>query len=378
MKISAEKDELQKRLSNIQNIVEKKNTMPILNHFLLDVGKKGNYITATDLETAFMEPISVEAVEEGRICIPAKKLFEIVKEMEGQITLESEDNQWLKVRSGKSLFRLACASAEEFPVWPSIESAEEMEIQAPMLFEMIDRSLYAAGESDTRYVLNGLLFHIKIDGTYIVVGTDGHRLAMQTKQTGLPLKEEKKVILSRKSVSELRRFLSSTSLTAGSAKDIEESPAISMTIGKNHMLFSIGKARFLTRLIEGTYPNYEQVIPANNNKILTVDRNTLMKSLKRVSIMSKERSSAVKVDIESGKAVVSATNPDLGEAVDEIAVDYAEDQMTLAFNARYILDALNVMTSDSVLIKLNEPLSPVLLTEDGREDYKCVVMPMRL
>ncbi len=369
MKISVEKDELQKRLSNIQGVVERKNTMPILNHFLLDVNKKGSYAIATDLETAFQEPISVEVVEEGRICIPAKKLFEIVKEMEGQIALESEDPQWLKVRSGKSLFRLACLSPEEFPVWPSIESTGEMEIEAPMLLEMIDRSLCAAGESDTRYVLNGLLFHIKTDGQATVVGTDGHRLAMQTKQAGLSFKEEKKVILSRKSVSELRRLLS--------AQDDEKSTSINMTVGKNHMLFNVGKARLLTRLIEGTYPNYEAVIPTNNTKILTVARGTLMKSLRRVSIMSKERSSAVKVDIGNGKAVVSGTS-DLGEATDEIAVDYAEDQMTIAFNARYILDALNVMTSENVLIKLNEPLSPVLLMEDGREDYKYVVMPMRM
>jgi DNA polymerase-3 subunit beta len=369
MKISVEKDELQKRLSNIQNIVEKKNTMPILNHFLLNANKEGNYITATDLETAFMEPISADITEEGRMCIPARKLFEIAKEMEGQITLESKDYQWLKIRGGKSLFRLACLSADEFPVWPPIESTVEMAMQAPMLLEMIDRSLYAAGESDTRYVLNGLLFHIKSDGTYTVVGTDGHRLALiQTRlpDSSLSLKEEKKVILSRKSVSELRRFLS------------EESPAINMTIGKNHMLFNIGNTRFLTRLIEGTYPNYEQVIPENNTKILTTDRNMFMRSLRRVSIMSKERSSAVKVDIENGNMVVSATNPDLGEATDEIAVDYAGDNMTIALNARYILDALNVMTSDSVVIKLNEPLSPVLLMEDGREDYKYVVMPMRL
>ncbi len=369
MKISVEKDELQKRLSNIQGVVERNNSMRILNHFLLDVSKEGSYTIATDLETAFQEPISVEVVEEGKICIPAKKLFEIVKEMEGQIALESEDPQWLKVRSGKSLFRLACLSSDNYPACPSIEGAEEMEIEAPMLLQMIDRSLYTAGSShDHKYFLNGLLFHMKTDGTYIVVGTDGFRLAMQTKQTGLSFKEERKVMLSKKSVSELRRLLS--------GKTIEESPTVSMTIGKNHVLFNIGKAKFLTKLIEGAYPNYEAVIPTNNTKILTAARGTLMKSLKRASIMSKEGISTVKVNIENGKAVVSA-NSDLGEATDEIAVDYAGDQMTIAFNARYILDALNVITSENVLIKLNEPLSPILLMEDGREDYKCVVMPMR-
>jgi DNA polymerase-3 subunit beta len=367
MKITVEKDELQKRLSNIQNIVEKKNTMPILNHFLLDIHtEEGNYIIATDLETAFMEPINVDVSEEGRLCIPAKKLFEIVKEMEGQITLESSDGKWLKVKSGKSLFRLACLSAEEFPAWPSIEDTEETEMSAEMLLDVIDRSIYAAGESDARYVLNGLLFHIKPDGTYTVIGTDGHRLALLTKETSWSPKEEKKIILSRKSIVELKRILN------------EKSPPVRMAIGKNHMLFSIGNSKLLTRLIEGTYPNYEQVIPANNSKILTADRNAIIKLLKRVSIMSKDRSNTVKIDIENGMAIASAIDPDLGEATDEVAVDFTGDKMTLAFNAKYILDALNVMTSDNVLIKLNEPLSPVLLMEDGREDYKYIVMPMRL
>ena len=177
MKVSVEKDELQKKLSDIQNIVEKKNTMPILNHFLFMVDDAA-YITATDLETAFKEPIKLGIAEEGKMCIPARKLFEIVKEMDGEVSLESADTQWVKVKSGKSNFRLASLSADDFPVWPSLESTEEMEIDSSLLLEMIDKSIYAAGESDTRYVLNGLLFHVKPSGALIVVGTDGHRLAL--------------------------------------------------------------------------------------------------------------------------------------------------------------------------------------------------------
>ncbi|MBI3593225.1 MAG: DNA polymerase III subunit beta [Nitrospirae bacterium] len=367
MKITVEKNELQKRLSDIQNIVEKKNTMPILSHFLLIAEKGSSYITATDLETAFKEPITLNVLDEGRMCIPAKKLFEIVREMDGDITLESGDSKWLKVKCGKSQFRLACLSYEEFPVWPSLsEGAEEVEIDSLLLLEMIDKTLYAAGESDTRYVLNGLLFNIKTDGTLTVVGTDGHRLALSKKAVGLKLKDEKRVIFSRKSLSELRRFLD------------DESKAVKLAIGKNHIMFELKDIQFLTRLIEGTYPNYEQVIPSASEKIILVDRVLLMKSLRRVSIMSKERSSAVKVDIESNAMGISASNPDLGEAKDEIVVDYSGDPITLAFNARYILDALNVMSSEQIALKLNEPLSPTLIMENGREDYKYVVMPMRL
>ncbi|MCL4492011.1 MAG: DNA polymerase III subunit beta [Nitrospirae bacterium] len=367
MKVTVEKDELQRKLSDIQNIVEKKNTMPILSHFLLTAEKEEQYITATDLETAFKEPIALNVIEEGRMCIPAKKLFEIVREMDGEITLESADVKWLKVKCGKSHFRLVCLSHEEFPVWPALSGdAEQLELDSLLLLEMIDKTLYAAGESDTRYVLNGLLFNIKPDGTLIVVGTDGHRLALSKKAVGLNTKEEKRVIFSRKSLSELRRFLNN------------EAKPVKISIGKNHILFGLDSIKFLTRLIEGTYPNYEQVIPSSSEKAMLIDRNTLMKSLRRVSIMSKERSSAVKVDIDSKSMGISASNPDLGEAKDELAVDYSGDPITLAFNARYILDALSVMDSEKIVLKMNEPLSPTLIMEDGRDDYKYVLMPMRL
>lgn len=367
MKVTIEKVELQKRLSDIQSIVEKKNTMPVLSHFLLVAEKGAAYITATDLETAFKEPITLAIAAEGKLCIPAKKLFEIVREVDGDIVLESSDEKWLKVKSGKSQFRLACLPHDQFPVWPVLsDDVENMEIDSLLLLEMIDKTLYSAGESDTRYVLNGLLFNIKPSGTLTVVGTDGHRLALSTKTVGSRLKEEKKIIFSRKSLSELRRFLD------------DEAKQVKMVIGKNHILFEMESIQFLARLIEGTYPNYEQVIPVAGEKSLVVDRISLMKSMRRVSIMSKERSSAVKVDIEPNLMSISASNPELGEAKDELSMEYSGDPVTVAFNARYILDALSVMSTDSIIIRINEPLSPTLIMENGKDDYKYIVMPMRL
>lgn len=366
MKIKVQREELYKRLSDIQNVVEKKNTMPVLNHFLLTVTKKGSYITATDLETAVKEPINIELIEDGVICIPARKLFEIVKEMEDDILLETMDSQWLKVKAGKSNFKISCLSPEDFPVWPSFENAlEKFQLPVSLMKEMIEKSLYAAGESDTRYVLNSLLFHIKGEGNLSVVGTDGHRLALLQKKIAIEPKEERKLIVSRKAVSELRRFL------------IDDSRDIIITIGKNHVLFDIEEIQFLTRLIDGTYPNYEQVIPINNDKVLKVDKNSLIKALRRVSIMSRERSNAVKMEIDSNNMILSAQNPDWGEAVDEVGVQYSGTPMTIFFNARYILDALNAMASENIVFKFNEPLSPVMILEEQRDDYICIVMPMR-
>jgi DNA polymerase-3 subunit beta len=267
MKLSVSKDEMQEKLSNIQNIAEKRNTMPILSHFLLDAGKKGSYIVATDVETALKEPLDVEVEKEGKLCIPARKLLEIVREMEGDLSFESVDEQWLKVRAGSSDFRLACLPPSEFPAWPALGDAEEIIIDAPILMEMIEKTIYSAGESDTRYTLNGLLFHVKPqDKSFTIVGTDGHRLALIIRQMDGSdrLKEEKKIIVPRKAVSELRRFLPTSSASGGEEKEIEK---VKILIGEKHLLFSLGSStsggssaqpnadggvQFLTRLIEVT------------------------------------------------------------------------------------------------------------------------------
>jgi DNA polymerase-3 subunit beta len=374
MKLSVSKDEMQEKLANIQNIVEKKNTMPILSHFLLNAGKKGSYIIATDIETALKEPLDVNVEREGKICIPARKLFEIVREVEGDVFFETVDEQWLKVRSGASDFRLACLPAGDFPAWPSElggGDVEELTVDAPMLLEMIEKTIYSAGESDTRYTLNGLLFHVQPEEkSFTIVGTDGHRLAIIIKQSDSVLKQEKKIIVPRKAVSELRRFLPSD---GG-----EEREKVKITVGEKHLLFTVGSVQFLTRLIEGSYPNYENVIPKSNEKKMSIARDLFAKVLRRVSIMSKDRASAVKFDLEDEKLTVSSSSPDLGEAKEEVAVDYKGDKVSLGFNARYVLDVLGAISTEKVVLELQDSLSPVLVKEEGNEDYKCVIMPMRI
>lgn len=366
MKLSISKDEIQEKLSNIQNIVEKRNTMPVLSHFLLDSSKKGTFIVATDLQIAIKEPVKASVQGDGKLCIPARKLFEIVREADGDIAIESEDEQWIKVSSGKSRFRLACLPSGEFPAWPGMESAEEIKFNTVTISEMIEKTLYSAGETDTRYTLNGLLFHMKPgDKNIIVVGTDGHRLAVITKGLETEVKNEKKVILPRKAAAELKRFLGSTE-------------SISVFFGKNHALFKIDEVQFLARLIEGSYPDYEQVVPSANDKVLTINREAFLKALRRVSIMSRERSNAVRMDVSDGSLAMSSSNPDLGEARDEIEVRYKDEPVAIGFNARYLIDSLNAMTSEKIVFALKDPLSPTLLKEEGSDDYKCVIMPMRI
>lgn len=378
MKLSVSKDEMQEKLSNIQNIVEKRNAMPILSHFLLDAGEKDSYIVATDIETALKEPLNAKVEEEGKLCIPARKMFEIVREMEGDLSFETVEEQRLRIRAGTSDFRLACLSPGEFPAWPVLGDVEDITIEASTLMEMIEKTIYSAGESDTRYTLNGLLFHAKPqDKSLSIVGTDGHRLALIIRQMDSNMKGEKKIIVPRKAVSELRRFLPAR--PAGGDRETEK---INISIGEKHLLFNAGSAsggvQFLTRLIEGTYPNYENVIPQANEKKILIGRDIFTRVLRRVSVMSKERASAVRFDIGEDKLVVSSSSPDVGEAMEDVPIDYKGDKLSLGFNARYVIDAFGVMKSERVILELQDPLSPVLVKEEEDESYRCVLMPMRI
>lgn len=366
MKIVVSKNELQEKLSNIQNIVEKRNTMPILSHFLLDANKGGASISATDLETALREPISIKVEKEGRICIPARKMFEIVREVEGDLVCESVDEQWLKIKSGASSFRLACLSSKEFPAWPGMEDMEEIVIPAKTLAELIEKTVYSAGESDTRYTLNGLLFHVTPQGRLSAVGTDGHRLATLSRNIEGRLSEEKKMIVPRKAAAELRKVLDKTD------------SGIRMTLSRNHVLFTVGEIQFLTRLIEGTYPNYEQVIPASNDKRVVINRELFSRALRRVSLMAKDKTNAVKMDLDDNKITVTSSNPDMGEATDEIAVEYRGEKLTLGLNAKYFLDIIDSVSSERIMLDMQGALHPVLIRDEQDPEYRCVIMPMRI
>jgi DNA polymerase-3 subunit beta len=369
MKLRIEKVEIQAALQSIQGIVDKKTTMPILSHFLLKVGKTTSLL-ATDLDIALKGPVDAEIIEKGSLCIPARKLFEIAREVEGDILIESQENNWLKVTSGKSTFKLMGLPEAEYPALPEMPTGkEELKIDAETLREMIEKTIYATGESDTRYTLNGLLMHFVPKKKSIelkVVGTDGHRLSMVTKNIDGALSEEKKLILPKKAAMELKRLLEGAS------------GGISLSLDKNHIFFSIDSLILTSRLIEGTYPNYEQVIPKDNEKKAELDKTTFLKALRRISIMSRERTNAVRFDLETGKVTLSSINPDVGEAREEMAAQYKGDDISIGYNARYLIEAVQSMDGEAIKIELQEPLSPSLLLEAEDKGCKCVIMPMRV
>lgn len=374
MNVKVKKSIIQEKLSKIQNIVEKKSIMPVLNHFLLTASESGAFILATDLETAVKQPVEIEVLEPGSACIPAKKFYEIIRELEEEIELTLIEG-WLKIQSGRSIFKLATLKPDEFPVWPEIGTIKKLEFTRDFLLTAIEKTIYAAGESDARFVLNGVLFHIKEPNYFRVVGTDGHRLAMFTAHidTTQPIEGEKQVILSKKSLNELRKFLADTE-------------SVNFYIGRTHVMFEMDGISFLTRMIEGAYPDYEKVIPKNNPLVAVVDKNLTIASLKRVSTLSKEHYNAVKIEFKEDLLTISATDPELGEAQDELSIDYQYEPFQIAFNARYLIEALSALSSDRAKITMSNSESAAYITDaeqkvqefKGSGVYEAVVMPLRL
>jgi DNA polymerase-3 subunit beta len=234
---------------------------------------------------------------------------------------------------------------------------------------MISRTLYATGDSDARYTLNGLMFHMNPKNeTATIVGTDGHRLSVARKR--LPdagrVSEERKLILPKKAATEIRK------LTEGVDGHVK------LVLASNHMVFELTDIVLITRLIEGSYPNYEQVIPKNNEKKMKVDREEMLGAVRRASLLGREKTFPVKVELKDGSAVFSSNNPDVGEATEQLSIKYDSSPLTLGFNARYMMDALQNLPGEDVVMELQDSLSPTILRQSGDEEYFCVIMPMRI
>ena len=371
MKLSIKKDEILKGLQRIQGVVDKKNTMPILANMLLVADAKGIEITATDLEIGLRGRYAAEVEKPGAVTVSAKKMYEIVRELpEEDILISVEDGNWVKIVSGHSQFRLVGLPKDEYPAMPDVVEEGMITIAGDVLREMIRKTIYAAGENDARYVLNGLFVQLSAakGGISIrVVGTDGHRLSLIDKVVEAKHKEES-VIVPKKAMMELRRLL----------EEDESQQGFQIGFSKNHALFKRNDLVMVSKLIDGNYPNYQQVIPAKNTKLVSVDKDLITHAVKRVSILSKEKTNAVKVQLEKGQLLLSTNNPEVGEANEELTVDYQGDGLVIGFNSRYLMDVLAAMDGPTITLELNDPLSPCLIKEAGNDGYRCVVMPMRV
>lgn len=376
MKVRIGREELLTGLQRVQGVVEKRNTMPILSNILLEAKHDGAEIVATDLEIGMRGLYKATVLEAGGVTISARKLYEIIKELpSGEIELTSGDNNWTTIQFGKSQFKVVGLPSSDYPALPSIEREGLTPLAGAGLLELIRKTLFAAGDNDARYILNGLLVSLttteKKTTLLRLVGTDGHRLAVAEREVGSPnakpLAQDIKAIIPKKAAQEMRRLLEEGG---------DEEPLIGFT--KNLMIFRKSGLLLTSRLMEGNYPNYQQVVPKESGKRIVVNRGLLESALRRVSVLSKDKANAVKVSFAPVGMTLFASNPDYGEATEELAARYEGEALHTGFNARYLLDALSVMDGESVSLQMDTALSPCLIQEAESPGFKCVVMPIKI
>ncbi|CBK39790.1 DNA polymerase III, beta subunit [Nitrospira defluvii] len=376
MKVRIGREELLTGLQRVQGVVEKRNTMPILSNILLEAKHDGAEIVATDLEIGMRGLYKATVLEAGGVTISARKLYEIIKELpSGEIELTSGDNNWTTIQSGKSQFKVVGLPSGDYPALPSIEREGLTPLAGAGLLELIRKTLFAAGDNDARYILNGLLVSLttteKKTTLLRLVGTDGHRLAVAEREVGTPNAKQPaqdiKAIIPKKAAQEMRRLLEEGG---------DEEPLIGFT--KNLMIFRKSGLLLTSRLMEGNYPNYQQVVPKESGKRIAVNRGLLESALRRVSVLSKDKANAVKVSFAPGGMTLFSSNPDYGEATEELVARYEGEALHTGFNARYLLDALSVMDGESVSLQMDTALSPCLIQEAESPGFKCVVMPIKI
>jgi len=375
MKVRIGRDELLTGLQRVQGVVEKRNTMPILSNVLLEARQEGAEIVATDLEIGMRGLYKAAVLETGGVTISARKLFEIIKELpSGDIELTTGENNWTTIQMGKSQFKIVGLPSADYPALPAIEREGLTPLSGDGLLELIRKTLFAAGDNDARYILNGLLvtlINTEKKTTLRLVGTDGHRLAVaeheisQSGGKGVP--QEIKAIIPKKAAHEMRRLLEE----GGDGEPL-------IGFAKNLMIFRKSGLLLTSRLMEGNYPNYQQVIPKEGGKKISVNRIELESALRRVSVLSKDKASAVKVSFAPGKITLFSSSPDYGEATEELPARYEGEALSSGFNARYLLDVFSVMDGESVSLQIETPLSPCLIQESESPGFKCVVMPIKI
>lgn len=374
MKLSISKTELLHGVSRIQSIVEKRNSMPILANTLIeastDEGEKGLQLSATDLEVGLQSRHVAKVEKAGGLTISAKKLFEIVRELpDDQIELEATSNSYLEIRCNRSRFTLAGTAAEEYPTLPEFSPEKTVPVSTALLSAMIDCTMYAASVDETRYNLNGVYFEVLPEtGVIRLVATDGHRLACIDREIEGDISAlSSGVIIPRKGLGELKRLV-----------DEADAEQIDLAFAQNTGLARKGDVTLVMRLIEGEFPNYNQVIPKDLSRHLILAADPLIHSLRRVALLSSERNRAVKLELGDGQLVISSSNPDLGDAREELDVDYGGEGLTIGFNARYLLDAISAIGTKDIRISFQDELSPARVSPPDDETILGVVMPMRI
>jgi DNA polymerase-3 subunit beta len=377
MEFRIDKKTFLKALTMLQTIVERRSTIPILSNALIQTNEDVIILTATDLETAIQGHFPASISLQGDVCVSARKLFEIVRELpDSEIRLTKKENNWVSLTCEKSVFNVAGMSSEEFPPLPRFSDADFRSFPADEITHMIEATVFAASTEESRYNLNGVFFKaIEIDNQpgIRMVATDGHRLAL-IDRSGLDFSHlEKGVIIPRKGLLEIRKLVAETK-----PKDDTQDDRIHLSLSENNFIAKRHDIIVVTRLIEGEFPDYDSVIPKENDKKVLLSKERFAQCLKRVSTMASERGEGLVFQIQRGSMAVSSSTHDYGDAKEDIDIDYGGDDLVVGFNARYLLDALSVIDEDDLLLELKDSATAGILRPTEGQGHLCLIMPMKL
>lgn len=372
MNFTIEKEIFLKGLGRVQGIVEKRNTIPVLANVLLETSDGELCVTATDLEVGMRSSYPATVTRTGKITVSAKKLYEIIKELpDREISFATRDNSWIEVRCGKAQFNIVGLAADEFPSFPQGDKVGGVTLTSSFCKEVIEKTSFAMSQDESKYNLNGIYLKAREEGDGAqlrLVATDGHRLSLIEKpiKGAIPGELRRGVVLPRKGVMELRRLA-------------EEGDAdLTLSFLDNNAVVRKEQTVVVMRLVDGDFPDYERVIPKTNDQEAVIAVDPFLHALRRMLILSSEKSRGVKMLMKPGLLEVSSSNPELGDAREELDLDYQGPEMTIGFNARYLLDILQVQDVDRVCMLFKDQLSPGLVRPEKADGYMAVVMPMRL
>jgi DNA polymerase-3 subunit beta len=365
MEIRLNRGEFLTELNPMQGIVERKTTIPVLSHILLTARKDRLHLAATDLDVSLTSGCEADVKEEGAIAVQAKKFLEIIRAVMGdEVVLVQEEPRVLSIRAGRSRFKVHGLAAEDFPSLPAVDEKRAVLIPFQNFRRMISKVLFAVSAEESRFQLNGALLKLKA-GSLEMVATDGHRLALVEDRLEASA-EEDSVLVPRKALQELQR--------------IEGEGNLSYRRGEHHLSFQLGRRELICRILEGTFPDYERVIAKDNDKKILFDRKPLADAVQRVALLTGDRARAVRLQFGSDQMVISAANPDLGEAIEEVPCAYEGPEFRLGINPDYLSQFLSAVDTERVRLELkDENTQCVGWPVDGSDErYLCVIMPMRI
>ena len=369
MKINVKRSELVRALYRVQGIVEKRPTMPIAAHVLLEAEAQGLTVSATDADVSLAGAYEAEVLTPGKITVHARQLYDIVKSLaHDDISLQARDNHWLELKCGNSEFHLAGNAADEFPALPEVERHAQLVISAATLLQMIDRTLFCVSTDENRHNLAGVYCEPQGDKVLRMVSTDGHRLALAEGEVSSGPMFARGVLVPKKGLMECRRVLSET----------HGEGEVHLGIVNHGAIFRYNNVTLTTRLIDAAFPDYRQVIPEAGTKEVQLGRAAFTDALKRVSLLSQSRSHGVRMQFADNTLTLEAEDPEQGDAREHLPVEYSGEAITIGFNARYVLDVLALITEPRVRFQLSDDLSPGVLQPLEDRRFVSVVMPMRV